>query len=466
MKWAKLFPDECQGYGTGPMDDYSWEYLLGWEENKSSITTVVVEDGVTSIGDSAFFECTSLTSVTIPNNVSKISVGAFRGCESLTSVLIPDSVTEIKMCAFVDCKRLMDITLPASLTSIGASAFNACHKLKNIMIPDKVSKIGNGAFMFCFDLETVTIPASVTEIEEDAFVCCGSLKSISVSPDNSAYSSEDGVLFNKDKTRLIRYPVGKEGDIYSIPTSVTEICKEAFAKCCSLKNITIPNSVSKIGDRAFELCDGLTSITLPDGITEIGDCTFRCRRLMSIAIPAGVTKIEERAFSECVSLKCIAVSPDNPAFISVDGILFNKDKTRLIMYPADKEGDAYSIPTSVTEIGRGAFARCRNLKVITIPDSVTEIGDWAFAKCKGLRTITIPDGVMIGIDVFLFCFGLERVYYKGRVLEPVDGESIYTGTPETLISYYPKGDSSWEKAIKDGRWQGRRAEPWEPDLEG
>jgi len=482
---------------NGVKEIESWAFF-----SCANLTSITIPNGVTSIKGNVFAFCEGLTDIMIPASVTEIEGCAFRDCNGLKNIsvspdnpayssvdgvlfnkdktvliqypirkegntyAVPDSVTEIKMCAFVDCKRLTDITLPASLTSIGDSAFNACHKLKNIMIPDKVSKIGNGAFMFCFDLETVTIPASVTEIEEDAFVCCGSLKSISVSPDNPAYSSEDGVLFNKDKTRLIRYPAGKEGDIYSIPTSVTEICKEAFAKCHNLKNIKIPNSVSKIGDRAFELCDSLTSITLPDGITEIGDCTFRCKSLITIAIPASVTKIEERAFSECVSLKCIAVSPDNPAFISVDGILFNKDKTRLIRYPADKEGDTYSIPTRVTEIGSGAFARCHNLKVITIPDSVTEIGDWAFAKCKGLRTITIPDGVMIGIDAFLHCPGLESVYYKGRVLEPVDGEGIYTGTPEILISYYPKGDSCWEDAIKNGRWQGRRAKPWEPDPEG
>ena len=352
-----------------------------------------------------------------------------------------------------------------SVTGIEAQGL-AYSYFDTIIVSNSVTTIGDQAFKWCSQLKSVTFSSSVTTIGSKLFVSCAKMSEVNVASGNTAFSSVGGVLFNKDKTRLIRYPVGKEGDIYSIPTSVTEICKEAFAKCCSLKNITIPNSVSKIGDRAFDRCDSLTSITLPDGITEIGEYTFRCRRLMSIAIPAGVTKIEERAFSECVSLKCIAVSPDNPAFISVDGILFNKDRTRLIMYPADKEGDAYSIPISVTEIGRGAFTRCRNLKVITIPDSVTEIGDWAFAKCKGLRTITIPYGVMIGIDAFLHCPGLESVYYKGRVLEPVDGEGIYTGTPEILISYYPKGDSCWEKAIKNGRWQGRRAKPWEPGPEG
>lgn len=465
----------------------------------SNLKSITIPDGVTSIEDNVFCFCKGLTRIIISASVTEIGDWGLRECNSLKNIsvspdnpsyssvegvlfnkdktvlikypigkegntyTVPDSVTEIKKWAFSGCESLKTITLSNRLTSIKACAFCSCSNLKNIMIPDRVRKIGSGAFGFCDSLTSITIPASVTEIGNDAFNCCNNLMNISVSLDNPCYSSEDGVLFNKDKTKLILYPPKKVGNAYSIPGSVNEIAGWAFAECRNLTVITIPDYVIKIGDCAFDHCDALSAIVIPDGIAKISNYTFRCRSLTSISIPASLTEIEERAFNGCDSLKSISVSPDNPGYCSVDGVLFNKDKTRLIKYPAGKEENTYDIPGSVTEIVEAAFERCRNLRAITIPDSVTEIGDWAFAKCKGLRTITIPDGVMIGIDAFLRCPDLESVYYKGRVLEPVDGESIYTGTPETLISYYPKGDISWEKAIKNGRWQGRRAEHWEPD---
>ena len=490
---------ECESLQSVTIPD-SVTKIKAWAFHScSNLKSITIPDGVTSIEDNVFSFCKGLTRIIISASVTEIGDWGLRECSSLKNIsvspdnpsyssvegvlfnkdktvlikypigkegstyTVPDSVTEIKKWAFGGCESLKTITLSNRLTSIKACAFCSCSNLKNIMIPDRVRKIGSGAFGFCDSLTTITIPASVTEIGNDAFNCCNNLMNISVSLDNPCYSSEDGVLFNKDKTKLILYPPKKVGNAYSIPGSVTEIAGWAFAECRNLTVITIPDYVIKIGDCAFDHCDALSAIVIPDGIAKIGNYTFRCRSLTSISIPASLTEIEERAFNGCDSLKSISVSPDNPSYSTVDGVLFNKDKTRLIRYPAGKEENTYDIPGCVTEIVEAAFEKCRNLRAITIPDSVTEIGDWTFAKCKGLRTITIPDGVMIGIDAFLFCFGLERVYYKGRVLEPVDGESIYTGTPETLISYYPKGDSCWEKAIKDGRWQDRRAEPWEPD---
>ena len=486
-----------------------------------NLTSITIPNGITEIVDNTFCCCHSLTTVTIPASVTEIGNWAFRDCHtlkyisvspdnpnysSLDGVLfnkdktklilypdgkeedvysVPESVTKIGIWAFGECEKLVTIKLPAGLTSIEGCTFGSCVNLKTITIPDGVTEVGDSAYIFCNGLTTVTIPASVTKIGKGAFDHCDSLKSISVSPDNPSYSSVDGVLFNKDKTKLILYPPKKEGNVYSIPISVTEIGEKAFEDCRSLRAITIPDGVTSIGDGAFDNCSALTSITIPDGVAKIGDYTFRCRRLLSIVIPASVTKIEGKAFNHCDSLKSISVSPDNPCYSSLNGVLFNKDKTRLIQYPAGKEENAYSVPESVTEIGEGAFGSCKRLTAITIHDGVTEIGDWAFTKCKGLKNITIPDNVVfigdglfyiceslesvtvsgpvmeIGCYVFAHCSKLKSVYYKSGIGECMD--NIYIGTPEDLISYYPKGDISWEKAIKNGRWQGRRAEPWEPD---
>ena len=185
---------------------------------------------VTSIGNWAFWGCTGLTSVTIPNSVTSIEGSAFRDCNSLTSVTIGNSVTSIEGSAFGGCTGLTSVTIPNSVTSIGSSAFWGCT-----------------------GLTSVTIPNSVTSIGIQAFYDCTGLTEINVDENNTAYSSIDGVLFNKSQTELVCYPYGKQG-AYVIPNSVTSIGDYAFYKCSSLTSVTIPNSVTSIGEAAFYRC--------------------------------------------------------------------------------------------------------------------------------------------------------------------------------------------------------------------
>ncbi|MBO7502391.1 MAG: leucine-rich repeat protein, partial [Paludibacteraceae bacterium] len=229
----------------------------------SDIENLVISDAVTSIGDDAFYNCIGLKSVSFSS-----------------------SLTSLGEEAFANCSKLESVTLPASLESIGKSAFYTCGNLTEVTIPDGVTSIGQQAFYFCEKLTSVTIPNSVASIGGQAFLRCGGLTGIVVAAENPNYCSENGVLFNKDKTTLIQYPGGKQGE-YTIPNSVTSIGNLAFSMCSLLTSVEIPNSVVEIVDYAFQSCSGLTSVNIGNGVTSIGKYAFYyCSNLASVTIHA------------------------------------------------------------------------------------------------------------------------------------------------------------------------------------
>ena len=184
-----------------------------------------------------------------------------------------------------------------TVTSIGDDAFWDCTNLESITIPDSVKSIGNYAFDGCESLKNITIPDSVKSIGEDVFYNCTSLTNIEVNEKNKSYSSLNGNLYNKDKTKLIQYAIGKTDASFTIPDSVTSISNRAFRYCASLTNVTIPDSVTSIGHGAFQMCTILTSITIPDSVTSVGDSAFEhCTSITSVTIPSSVKEIGEYAF--------------------------------------------------------------------------------------------------------------------------------------------------------------------------
>lgn len=285
-----------------------------------------------------------------------------------------------------------------------------------------VTGIGTFGFTACEGITSITLPVNLTSIRALSFNYCSNLRSFIVPEDNPTFCSIDGVVFSKDKTEVTVFPPGKS-DNYNIPDGTSKIGKTAFFYCTNLISVTIPNSVLSIEEEAFKGCQSLTNITFPNGLTTIGYSAFEgCKGLTAITIPASVTSIAPDfiekpgrygsnmwAFSGCKNLKKFTVADDNPRYSTIDGVLFNKEKTELIGYPNAKS-PTYSIPNSVITIGENAFERCSDLTSVVISASVAKIDNFAFTYCSSLKSVTLGKNVTsIEFGAFYNCENLASI---------------------------------------------------------
>lgn len=228
--------------------------------NCVSLSGVKLSDNLTKIEGWTFFGCTSLQEIVIPDGVTEIGRSAFERCESITEITISDKVTGIGELAFWGCTSLSKVKLSNNLTEIAGATFSSCTSLREITIPDSVTSIGGSAFSGCTSLESITIGSGVKYLDNGWIDSCRRLANITVSPDNKTYSSVDGVLFNKDKSELLAYPIGNKRSSYTIPDGVTKIYQKAFYGCRYIETLTIPVSVAEIEASALGNCYDIRTI--------------------------------------------------------------------------------------------------------------------------------------------------------------------------------------------------------------
>ena len=316
------------------------------------------------------------TAITVPSGVNIIDADAFKNCEKLESIDFGPDVTHLQRESFRGCKNLQFVTLPQSVRFVGESAFRDCISMSTLTVENDDIEIGERAFENCASLSFISLRNGMTEIYGGVFNSCKSLEFI------------------------------------KLPERLTILGESSFADCVRLKKVEIPPLVTKIDDMVFNGCIELSEVLISDSVSKIGKNAFKdCKSLKSIHLPAAVANIGAGPFRGCSALEKITVSPKSKHFKAVDNVLFNKNKSTLLCFPAKAGFKSYDIPDSVTVISDWAFCECSELRNVSVPDSVYEIGEGAFYLCSSLKTITIPDSVVkIDDTAFRGCTSLETVY--------------------------------------------------------
>ena len=408
--------------GTGAIPDYSYN-TAPWSSYVTSVSNIVISEGITTIGARAFIRMNQVLSISLPSTLQHIKTYAFDNCRSLKEINLPYGLLTIGTNAFSECSALTYVEIPDSVVSVGTSVFSTCHNikevklssgmttipdsmffnmdgLKKVIIPDSITEIQDTAFCGCDGLTTFTLPAQITKIGVAVFSDCYNLGAIYVEAGSEHFSSLNGVLFDKNMTVLYCYPSCKGVTSYNVPIGVTRIAYGAFGLVRNLQEIFLPGTLEYIEGYAFNECQRLKKISLPSSVKEVGSAAFAYnKRLESIEFSNPDTILNWHTVTQCTALTSII------------------------------------LPSNLTHIPTGAISDCSSLTSITIPNSVVSIGDSAFSYCTSLTNINIPENVRtIGYSAFAYCSNLEVVTFNGNVTSM--SRDAFDQTPKLKLIHF------------------------------
>lgn len=375
--------------GSGTMDNFSYS-TVPWSQNSDAITSIVIPEGVTSIGNCAFYRCSKLKSVSLPSTLKSIGDDAFERCTLLENISIPDGVTRIAKNTFYQCWNLTNVELPSSLKSIGEDAFAECDKLYSISIPYGTETLEYGAFARCGGLTYALIPETVETIGKRAFSECYSLKVADI-PKNVKVIGD--YAFNRCRKLETEVELNQ----------ITDLGTEAFWDCEKITSLVISSSITEIPNGAFNSCFALQSVTLPDSVTRIGDAAFCGDAFSTFQNPKGLKSVGDSVFYDCKNLT------------------------------------SYVLPDGVTTIGRTLFQKCSSLSQVVIPGSVTLVESGAFDGCTSLTDIQFGGSQE---DWNNISFGSSNT--------PVFSANIHYSTQATALGFGTHGSNISWKITLDG----------------
>lgn len=432
--------------GSGDMTNYDNYSDVPWYPLRSEIKSVIIENGVTSIGKYAFYT-TKLVNVTIPSSVTTIDYGAFENCDKLLTVEILGNVTLGKR-AFMSCDNLNSVKIAGGV--IGDEAFSECKNLRTLTLGNNVTSIGREAFYWCEYLTDLTVSDSVTLIEGGAFKRCEHLTNVKLSENLDEIGGE-----------AFRYCSFLKK--ITIPSKVTTLAADIFKECSSLESVDFKCNISSVSC-LFRDCKSLENVTLPKNLIKIGaNCFENCTSLESITLPESVISLEQFCFEGCTSLKIINTKNiiDYGTYVfqgctSLETVLINENITEIpaglfensgistVSLPEKLqkiEANAFfgtkiktlAIPEKVTSLGNGAFENCVLLTEISIPKKITELSDYLFRGCSALEKVTLHDDITkIGSEVFKNCSSLKNFTFPDNI--KYAGYYAFSGTGITEIA--------------------------------
>ncbi len=445
--------------GTGAMPSFSMSTARPWDGLE--VRSIVLQDGITSVGSYAFYNMSTVTDLSLPESLTKIGSSAFSGCKNLSSLRLPSSLSEISGYAFENCFSLAGVRIPDSVTSVGSGAFQGCTGLREIQLSARMTRLPSSFLSYCTSLEAFTVPGHITRVDAYALSHCDSLKTLIIQSGVTVFGN--GVLAYDKALESVSLPdtltsmgtsvFDQDAGLTSVrlPSGIQTLPSYTFRSCTGLTEVQIPQSVRTIGNQAFEYCRNLLEIGIPEGVTSIGSQAFHgCTRLGGLTLPATLETIGARAFVSADLLRYLVVHGKNTSLDATNttalasvtvwgpsggtieqfcleaGIAFQPLSSAASPWDVDGNGvitgyhgvgGNITVPSSLhaSAIGEEAFRGNETIRSITLPASITSIGKNAFRDCTILRQVTCEGNgsISIGTQAFSDCTALQTCILPG-----------------------------------------------------